>query len=86
MNAQHRLNGERWSATQRLVRAPRMRLNQRHQRATRHDLIHPAEEDLLARLLGQRVEAQLELFHGSHLRRRSQVMPVGLTWVFADLP
>ena len=86
VDAQHGLDGKWWSPAQRLVRAARMRLNQGDKRRPRHDLIHLVEEDLLAGLLGQRVQAKRHLIHTPHRPTPSSRAPVGTTRGFADLP
>ena len=86
MDAQHRLDGKRRPATQRLVCTAGMRLDQRHQLRPRHHLVHLVEEDLLAGLLGQRVKAERDLIHSDHRRPRSRPAPVGLTRGFANCP
>lgn len=63
MDAQHRLDGERWTPAQSLMRTARVRLDQRHQLGPRHDAFHLVQEDLLAGLLGQRVKTKRALIH-----------------------
>ncbi|MPM63266.1 hypothetical protein SDC9_110146 [bioreactor metagenome] len=86
VDAQHGLDGERRSTAQRLMRTPRVRLDQCHQRGPGHHLVHLVEEDFLAGLLGQRVKAKRDLIHAPHRPRRSRPAPVGVTRGFADLP
>jgi hypothetical protein len=69
-----------------MVRAPSVRLDQPDQRAPGDDLVHLVEEDFLARLLGQRVKAQIDLFHAAHPRPQTSASQLGVTWGFADLP
>ena len=63
VDAQHGLDGERGAATQGLVCAAGKRGNEGHQYRPGHDLVHLVEEDFLAGLLGQWVQAQGELIH-----------------------
>lgn len=65
VDAQHGLDGERWAATQGLVRAPSERGNEGHQSCPGHHLVHRIEKDLFAGLLGQWVQAQGVLIHGA---------------------
>lgn len=86
VDAQHCLDRKRRASAQRLMRAARVRLNERHQRAPRHDLAHLFEEDLLAGLLGQGVKAKRDLIHVRDRRSSSGSAPAGMTRGFADLP
>lgn len=65
VNAQHGLHCKVRVTAQGLVRSAGMRLAQRHQRRPGHNLAHLLKEDLLARLRGQRIEAEVDLVHGS---------------------
>jgi hypothetical protein len=86
VDAQHDLGGERRSSAQRLMCTAGVRLDQRHERSPWHDLVHLVEEDLLAGLLGQRVQAKRHLIHALHRPMSSRAAPVGETRGFADLP
>lgn len=66
VDVQHRLNGKRWSTTQRLVCIPRVRRNQRHRLAPGMHLVYLVGKDLLAGLLWQRIQAKDHLRHESH--------------------
>jgi hypothetical protein len=76
MDAQHRLDREWRAATQRLMRAASVRPDQRHQISPGHHLVHLVEEDFLAGLLGQRVEAKSQLGHGLNVSAPSGAAPV----------
>src|SRR5450830_67898 len=76
MNAQHGLHCKRRASAQSLVRAARVRLNQRYKRRPGHHLVHLIEEDFFAGLLGQRIKAERDLFHVRDVARYSSPNPV----------
>jgi len=86
VDAQHGLDGERRSTAQRLVGASSVWLDQRDQLRPRHNLVHLIEEDFLAGLLGQRVQAKRHLIHASNRPTPSSHATVGMTRGFADCP
>jgi hypothetical protein len=86
VDAQHGLDGERRPTAQRLVRTSGMEPDHVYQRGPGHDLVHLFEEDLLASLLGQRLQAERHLIHAQHRPTASSRVPVGMTRGFADCP
>ena len=65
VDAQHGLDGEWRAATQILVRTSGKGSDEGYQRCPGNDLVHLIEEDILAGLLGQRIQAQGVLTHGA---------------------
>jgi transposase-like protein len=97
VDAQHGLDGKRRAASERLVCSACIRFDQSHQLAPGRDLVHFFKEDFLARLLGQRIKAEVELVHGrpssTRVTQRAsrgnegvlQTVPSGKTIVFGLL-